>query len=296
MVDDIAALRPGGIDTEVTLARLEQLSREPTTMDDDAPIFVAAVGWRSGSTLVQRSLMTDEDVLIWGEPLGQLAFLDRLLEPLGAITGGWPPDDHWLSHRAEVDLVRDWVANLGPDPAHLKAAYRAFFDTWLAAPARSQGFRRWGVKEVRWTGRHAALLRWLYPKAHFLLLVRHPLTAYLSLRNFGLEPPEHGFLDRWPDRWILDADTWGRFWNEGAVSWVAVADHLKATVIRYEDLVAGRIDLREVGRRLDLQIDPEAAAATRVGGPVFDKQLTDHEIGRILELTASGRHLFAYGD
>jgi hypothetical protein len=33
---------------------------------DDQPIFVCAVGWRSGSTLLQRLLMTDPSVLVWG--------------------------------------------------------------------------------------------------------------------------------------------------------------------------------------------------------------------------------------
>ena len=49
---------------------------------------------------------------------------------------------------------------------------------WLAAPARKRGFARWGVKEVRWSGAHGLVLRWLYPKAHFLLIVRDPVSAY----------------------------------------------------------------------------------------------------------------------
>ena len=32
------------------------------------PVFVLAAGWRSGSTWVQRGLMTSGQIVIWGEP------------------------------------------------------------------------------------------------------------------------------------------------------------------------------------------------------------------------------------
>jgi hypothetical protein len=276
------------------LARLDAATREPATPAADAPIFLASIGWRSGSTLVQRTLMTDCSTLIWGEPLGHMALVGRLSEQLMAVTADWPPDDHWLSHRPDVDLVRDWVANLSPDPGRLKGGYHAFMDQWLARPALDRGFSRWGVKEVRWTAVDALVLRWLYPKAHFLLLVRHPLAAYGSMKNFGLDPPAYGFLDRWPADWVLDADTWGRFWNERAVGWATVASQLNAHLIRYEDLVAGRVDLRAIGGRLGLHLEPQAAAESRVGGPLFDRQVTDDEAALIQALTAEGRRAFAY--
>ncbi|MEO0535490.1 MAG: hypothetical protein AAF215_16660 [Cyanobacteria bacterium P01_A01_bin.123] len=33
----------------------------------DSPIFVFSAGWRSGSTLLQRLVMSDKSVVIWGE-------------------------------------------------------------------------------------------------------------------------------------------------------------------------------------------------------------------------------------
>jgi hypothetical protein len=279
-----------------SIDRLERDTREPAALGDDDPIFLASIGWRSGSTLVQRSLMTDKSVLIWGEPLGHISYIGQLADLLTAITEQWPPDDNWLTHRPDIDLVRDWVANLAPDPGYLKAAHRAFLDNWLAVPARKNGFKRWGVKEVRWTGADGIVLRWLYPKARFLVIVRHPLTSYRSMKNFGLEPPSYGFLDRWPARFVYDAETWGRYWNDRVESWSLVAKRLNASLIRYEDLVEGRLDLRAVGQKLGLRLHPELAAESQVGGPIFDKQVTAEERTRILELTASGRKISGYGE
>ena len=50
--------------------------------DTEAPIFVLASGWRTGSTLLQRILVTDPDVLLWGEPLGDLGLLSNIAEML----------------------------------------------------------------------------------------------------------------------------------------------------------------------------------------------------------------------
>lgn len=282
-------------DVERALRRLDRDTREPQPLQADDPVFLLSIGWRSGSTLVQRSLMTDPRILVWGEPLGHMTLLGRMIESLPAISDDWPYPDHWLSQRPQVDLVREWVANLAPDPGHLKAAWRAFLDAWLAAPARQRGFTRWGVKEVRWTPAEAVLLRWLYPQAHILVLVRHPLTTYQSLRNFGLLPPAYGFLDRWPDGMVNDAETWGRYWNARALSWSEAASRLGASLLRYEDVVAGRTDLKALGAGLGLALDPDAAAEARVGGALLNETVSPQDAETVLALTESGRRLFDYG-
>ena len=281
---------------ERSLQRLDDATREPQPTADDDPVFVAGIGWRTGSTLVQRSLMTDPRILVWGEPLDRLLLIDRLTEPLLGITEDWPAPDHWISHRPETDLARDWVAMLAPDPGHLKAGYRALFDRWLAAPARERGFARWGVKEVRWSGLHAVTLRWLYPQSRFLVTVRHPVTAYLSMRNFGFEPPAWGHVVRWPDRWIVTLDDYARFWNELALSWGAVIDKFDARWIRYEDVVERRIDLDKIGREIGLTMNSKVALSVRAGAQPQRIELSASEIGRINELTVAGRQLFSYGD
>jgi len=279
---------------EDSLRRIDEATREPQAPGDDEPVFVAGLGWRTGSTLVQRALMTDPSILVWGEALDRLLYVDRLTEPLYGIDAEWPTEGHWLSHRPDVDLARDWVAMLAPDAGYLKAANRAFFDAWLGAPARARGFKRWGAKQVRWSGAHALMLRWLFPKAHVLLIVRHPVTAYRSLREAGFEPPEWGHLVRWPDRWVTSLEDYARYWNALALSWGAVLDKLGARWLRYEDLDEGRVDFDAIAAEIGLATDAKVAKASRAGEGLRRVTLSAEERDRINVLTTEGRALFSY--
>jgi len=279
---------------EHALKVLEAATRESLPPAEDNPVFVASIGWRSGSTLVQRALMTDPSLLVWGEPLAHLLYLNRLAEPLLGISEEWPAESHWLSHRPHVDLTRDWVATLAPDAGHLKAAYRAFLDTWLGAPARQRGFKRWGVKQVRWTGEDGLVLRWLYPHCKFLVIVRHPVSVYQSMRNFGFDPPDLVHLLKWPDKWIASVEDYARHWNDLALSWGHAIEKLDAVWIRYEDLIDGRVDLDRIGAGFGLALQSKIAKDAKVGGSRFETQVTADERKRINELTAPGRKLFSY--
>jgi hypothetical protein len=172
---------------EAALGQLDQVAREALPPCDDEPVFVCSIGWRTGSTLVQRILMTDPSVLIWGEPMDRLGVLDLLADIVTGVSPDWPPRHHFISHRPDIDLTHDWVALLQPDAANFKAGLRGLMDGWLAEPARRRGFPRWGVKEVRWAADRVMLLRWLYPKSRVLLLVRHPVFAFLSLKRMWLD-------------------------------------------------------------------------------------------------------------
>jgi hypothetical protein len=294
MSDQTSDIRARIAALDQSIALLEAAVREPPAPADERPIFLAAVGWRTGSTLMQRVLMTDPAILVWGEPLNHLAYVSRLMRPLLGFNPSWPPSGHWLSHLDEPDLTRDWVANMAPDAGHLKGAYRAFLDRWLAAPAHERGFSRWGVKEVRWTAEDAIFLRWLYPDCRFVLTIRHPVYTYHSLKQAGFEPGKVGFLLEWPDRWVADLDAFAHHWNELALGWAAVVDRLGAPWIRYEDLMAGRIDLTALGRTLGLTLDPERALATRAGASFLPAEVTAEERDRINAITAPGRRFFAY--
>lgn len=279
-----------------SLQRLESVVREPPEPSDDEPVFLASVGWRSGSTLMQRVLMTDPRIMVWGEPLSHLLYLNRLTEMLYGFTPIWPERNHWISHLGEIDRTREWMAMVAPDAGHLKGAYRAFVDRWLGEPARQRGFSRWGVKHVRWSGEEAIALRWLYPKAKFILMVRHPFSAYKSMKDIGFIPGEMGFMLDWPDRWVVDLDAYARYWDHLARSWGAVSDYVGATLVRYEDLIDGRVDLHEVGRAANLDLKPEVAMSVVAGGPVIRTQMTHEERDRINELTVLGRRIYAYSE
>jgi hypothetical protein len=166
----------------------------------------------------------------------------------------------------------------------------------LAVPARQRGFKRWGVKQVRWSGAHAVTLRWLYPRCQFLLIVRHPVMAYLSLGKSGFQPQAAVAPIRWPDRWVSTLDDFARMWNEMALSWWSVRETLGVNWLRYEDLVEGRVDMDAIGATIGLQLRSELALSSRAGAGLLEVALSPVERDRINELTAEGRSLFAYAE
>jgi hypothetical protein len=281
---------------DASLDFLEAAVREPSAASDERPLFLASVGWRTGSTLIQRILMTDPTMLVWGEPLGHLAMVSRMMRPLHGFTSTWPPSGHWLSHLVEPDLTRDWVANMTPDAGHLKAACRAFLDRWLATPAYERGFRRWGMKEVRWGAEEVIFLRWLYPNSRFLLSVRHPVSVYRSLKRAGFLPGKVGLVFEWPDDWVADLETFAHLWNRLALEWTAVARRLGVVRVRYEDLVGGLTDLAALGRDLELVLNPEPALAVRAGEGFIDAEVTREDRDRINAITLAGREAFLYAE
>ena len=60
------------------MRQLQALCPPPADPADDAPIFLLSAGWRSGSTMLQRLLMSDPGVLIWGEPYDECGLVQAL--------------------------------------------------------------------------------------------------------------------------------------------------------------------------------------------------------------------------
>ena len=50
------------------IKQLETICPARDDNDNEEPIFLLSAGWRSGSTLLQRLIMSDSNVLIWGNP------------------------------------------------------------------------------------------------------------------------------------------------------------------------------------------------------------------------------------
>jgi hypothetical protein len=142
---------------QVTLPRVEKLSESIALLqagtadtagaesEREAPIFLLSTGWRAGSTLLQRVLVTDPRLLIWGEPLGEMTIASKLAEMMSDFISPrnlrlWREQDDPSS----ANLSISWVANLYPSGSEFRMALRSLFDQWLRGPAQKRGFTRWG--------------------------------------------------------------------------------------------------------------------------------------------------------
>ena len=151
----------------------------------DSPIFIFSAGWRSGSTLLQRLVMSDKRVMIWGEPFKHCNFVRMHAASLCAINIKYPINNWFLSKikaQNSQQLTYIFIANLYPEMRYLQQAHQNFFLSLLAKSAIDNNYSRWGLKEVRLGIDDAIYLKWLFPHAKFIFLYRNPYGAYASLR------------------------------------------------------------------------------------------------------------------
>lgn len=230
--------------------QFQKLCPADAANDPETPIFLLSAGWRSGSTLLQRLIMSDSRVLIWGEPYDECGLIQALADSMKAFRPGWPPQEYFYDGTPPNQLSGEWIANLFPSLEDWRKGQRALFDTMFAAPARQAGAVRWGIKEVRLSAEHCAYLRWLYPKASFVLLYRNPLEAYRSYCRYG-----RSWYDTFPDKPVFTPTAFGTHWRELMQGFLGDAKVLDSLLIRYEDLVAGRAPLDELEAYLNITID-----------------------------------------
>lgn len=240
------------------LTELERLHSPPKD-DPSAPIFLLSAGWRSGSTLMQRLIMSDKRVLIWGEPYDECGPIQALADTLKAFRLGWPPAEYYYDGTPPEQLSGKWVANLFPAPNALWRAHRQFHDSLFDAPATASGATRWGIKEVRLGIEHARYLRWLYPNARFVLLVRDPLEAYRSYCRYG-----RSWYDTFPDKPVFTPTAFGAHWRRLIEGYLDGADPLGALLVRYEDLIGANPPLAAIDAHLGIRTD-HAVLSKKVG-------------------------------
>lgn len=260
-------------------------------IDGEAPIFVFASGWRTGSTLLQRILVTDPDVLLWGEPLGDLGLLSNIAVMLAQVSSFRKLSSRAIAGKpASSCLAVSWIANLCPPGEDFRSALRMLVDGWLGRPALKRGFVRWGLKEVRLGAPEAMVLHWLYPRAKFLFLTRHPYDCYRSLADSGWDEVYY----RRPDSQVDSAADFARHWNRLALSWLELPSDFPCLRIKYEELVNGKVDFRGLETWLGIKILENLALSVVVGRTSSRPQLSWYERSIISREAASGMLSLGY--
>ncbi|MBR8827192.1 MAG: sulfotransferase [Gomphosphaeria aponina SAG 52.96 = DSM 107014] len=214
-----------------------------------SPIFIFSAGWRSGSTLLQRLLMSSDDVVIWGEPYSHAGLIDSLSTPLKCINQQ-SPHQSWFSFKWKTpkDLADKFVANFYPDISYLIAAHIAYFEVFFEKPAMAKGTVRWGIKDVRLTSDHAIYLNWLFPQAKFIFLYRSPYDAYLSYRGAR-------WLKKWPNEFIDTPAQFGLHWQELLAGYLAEAEKVDSMIFSYEELCSDEFDYEKLEKFLGISIN-----------------------------------------
>lgn len=255
---------------------------------DEAPIFVFSAGWRSGSTLLQRLLMSGGEAVIWGEPYDRSQLVQQLARTLAPHAGDWPPQNFFMPEGKGIDeLSGEWIAAMYPPLSALREGHRALFHAMFASPAKARGAKRWGIKEVRWGLNEAAYLKWLFPQAKFIFLHRHPFRAYVSYNSMGRH-----WYDEWPDRPVFTPTAFGRHWKKLVSEFREAVSLTNGIVLSYEDLVAGKVDAEALQRYLQLRVD-FGTLSTKVRGGNRDRKVSRLE--SILLHMALGRTPAANG-
>ncbi len=259
------------------LEQLVHLCPPSSAADEEHPIFLLSAGWRSGSTLLQRLLMSGTDTLIWGEPYDECGMIQALANSLRAFRPDWPPPDYYYDGTPPGHLTGSWIANLFPALEDLRAGHRALFERTFAAPARQAGAKRWGLKEVRLTADHAAYLRWLFPRARFLFLYRNPLDAYRSYNRYG-----RNWYDTFPDRPVFTPKAFGQHWQSLVEGYLQNAESLDALLIRYED-ISGQSDAIErieayLGMKLDRSTLRQKIGSSDDNGRIARISIVEHRL------------------
>ncbi|MEE9354172.1 MAG: sulfotransferase [Methylococcaceae bacterium] len=215
-----------------------------------SPVFILSAGWRSGSTMMQRLIMSRQSILVWGEPYSHARIISHLADGISAITESWPDEDWFIDSYDLKEISSTFVANMYPPVQDMQEACLAYMKTLLKEPARQRGFQRWGLKDVRLTIEDAHFIKWLFPNAKFVFLCRNPYNAYKSYST------DRSWYREWPNSPVFTATQFGRHWNSLATGFYEGAEKVGGIFLRYEDVLNGAVDLSTIETYLDLKIDP----------------------------------------
>lgn len=195
---------------------------------------------RAGSTLLQRMLGSHSQIFTHPEP--------HMMTPLAYLGFHDLVDKAPFDHINASEAIRAYVDNLPNGEADYLDALRAYTDTMYSRMLTPSG-RRYFLDKTPAYGLVLPFLKRLYPRAHYIVLTRHPLAVMSSYAN--------SFFD---GDWQAAQD-----FNPVVERYVpAMANFLRKPPerthhIRYEDLIASPVQsLANLFEFLDLPNEPDA--------------------------------------
>jgi hypothetical protein len=240
------------------------------------PIFIFASGNRCGSTLLQRLLNSNQDILIWGEQHGCL----RDILPASEAFADWSFDKDDERDTFRLRGYDNFLPNLSPPPEHIQRATQRYVEMLFAEPAAKLGRRIWGFKEVRYPVTIALLLQDYFPGARFIHLTRSIEDCLLSLKRWEA-------TGVWSRAWTLQSiENWVLV-NQGFLYRGRKLNNLLS--VRYEDMTAEEPQAFAARVAAFLGLPPASLDAA-----VFRRKLNGTDPGApSIPLTADERALIA---
>ena len=270
------------------LANLQQFDRQWELPDVSAncPVFILSAGWRSGSTLIQRLLCSSQELIVWGEPYARCRLVQHLAASAQALSANYPHAGH-LPDLAKMGPIEDqWIANWFPPPNDLKVGIRAALDAVFARPAKREGFARFGLKEVRLDADHGRFLKWVYPDARFLAIVRNPWDAWRSAKGLEL------YLE-WPDKPVDNPVVFAEHWLKLVQSYANWEDE-SVFFFRYEDLLQNPLSSRVIAAHCGLTHCNPSVLNRVVGSSGNKSTLSNEEIEIIDRIAGEAARMLGY--
>lgn len=262
----------------------------------NSPIFLFTTGWRTGSTMLQRLLISSNEALIWGESGGALNDFEHAYQAYVQMTGdgsqyykaGFGGNGE-KQYKMFLDTVKseranNWIASLNPPIADIAEQFKCSINNLYAKTVNDLGYGRWGIKDVLANNETAIWLKKLYPDAKFIFLFRHPYDCMLSIKR-----------REWMDKKNISdpLSFYANHWLNQAKGFRELDFGFK---VKYESLLNDKNTFEELKKYVDInKIEYEFIQRSRADWKAHNtKKLTFIERFRIKNIAASEASLHGY--
>lgn len=147
-------------------------------LEDQTPIFILSFCWRTGSTLLQRSINSTGEALLWGEP-HVVSTLCNGLRKLRELSN----ETVWARNQiSDSGWESSWAPTVQPEEEYIDEASRSLFYNLYGRSSEDMGIARWGFKEVRPdAANNARFLKRIFPNCKIVFHYRNPIDVYSSV-------------------------------------------------------------------------------------------------------------------